>query len=305
MFHATDEEESSDLWDAIADARLMVTALHKAGTSHVDVTLKDVSGEKVKFQRRVSVEKFRERLDGLLREAERRTLSVIIRPHSRETVLVQLDDLTPENAALVEPYSCCVIETSANSFQAFVALNGLRDKNETDVVRRSLIKFSHADSGATGAARLAGSLNVKEKHRRLDGSFPRVKLTKVTHGLILTPPELSANGLLQDLPPAPPLRPLPSSPKAKRRRAPIYAMAVTAVRPKEDGEVDRSAVDFHYAVVCLDWGFSYEDTVRLLQANSPKAAGRDDDYAERTVTNALRQYEARKASRPRLRLLKR
>jgi hypothetical protein len=151
--------------------------------------------------------------------------------------------------------------------------------------------------------RLAGSLNVKEKHRRANGSFPRVRLSKVNHGLILTSSELATNGLLQDLP-TPILRPLPSTPKKRRRRAPLYELAVSAVRPKEDGEVDRSAVDFHYAVVCLDWGFSYEDTVRLLCSNSPKAAERSDSYVEDTVTNALRQYEARKAKPPKLSLLK-
>lgn len=281
----------------------MVTALHKAGADRFDLTLKNVSGEKVKFQRRVSVNSFKGRLEVLLEEAERRTLSVIVRPHSPDTVFVQLDDLTPENAVLMVPYSCCVIETSPDNFQAFVALTGLSDKAETDAVRRSLIKYAHADEGASGAARLAGSLNVKEKHHRPDGSFPRVRLTKVNHGLTLTPSELSANGLLQDLPVLT-LRPLPSTPRKRRRRAPIYALAVSAVRLKEDREIDRSAVDFHYAVVCLDWGFSYEDTARLLRANSPKAAERDDDYVERTVTNALRQYEARRASRPKLSLLK-
>lgn len=303
MFRDAEDDESPDLCDAVADARLMVTALHKGGADRFDLTLKDVVGEKVKFQRRISVDSFRRRLEGLLEEAERRTWSVIIRPHSPDTTFIQLDDLTPENAALMGPYSCCVIETSPDNFQAFVALTGLSDKAETDAVRRSLIKYAHADGGASGAARLAGSLNVKEKHRRPDGSFPRVQLTKVNHSLILTPAELSADGLLQDLP-VPTLRPLPSTHKKRRRRAPSYAMAVNAVRLKEDGEVDRSGVDFLYAVTCFDWGFSYEDTVSLLRVSSPKAAERNDAYVEDTVTNALRAYEARSASRPKLSLLK-
>jgi hypothetical protein len=296
-------EESLDFCNAIADARLMVTALHKGGANQFDVTLKDISGENVKFRRRISVDSFRRRLEGLLEEAEQRTLSIIIRPHAPDTIFIQLDDLTPENAAMMEPYSCCLIETSPNNLQAFIALTGMNGKAEADAVRRSLIKSAHADEGASGAARIAGSLNVKEKHRRADGSFPRVRLMNVKHGLILTPSELSAKGFLQDLS-VPTLRPVPSTLKKRRRRAPVYALAVNAVRTKEDGEVDRSAVDFHYAVVCFDWGFSYEDTVRLLRANSPKAAERDDDYAERTVSNALRQYEARRATRPKLSLLK-
>lgn len=303
MFDPSADEESSALCDAVADARLMLTALHNGGADRFDLTLKNLGGVKVKFQRRVSVDSLRRWVEGLLEEAERKTLSVIIRPHSLTTVFVQLDDLTLENATLAGPYSCCVIETSPDNFQAFVALVGLSDKAETDAVRRSLIKYFHADAGASGAARLAGSLNVKEKHRRPDGSFPRVQITTVNHGLILTPSELIARGLLQDLS-VPTLRPLPSAPKKRRRRAPIYSRAVSAVRLKEDGEVDRSAVDFHYAVVCFDWGFSYQDTVGLLQANSPKAAERNDDYAERTAANALQAYEARRASRPKLSLLK-
>lgn len=303
MFDPVADEKSSALCDAVADARLMLTALHKGGADRFDLTLKDVRGEKVSFQRSVSVHSLRKRVEGLLEEAERKTLSVIIRPHSSTTVFVQLDDLTPEDATFIGPHACCVIETSPDNFQAFIALVGPSSKAETDAVRRSLIKHFHADAGASGAARLAGSLNVKEKHRRPDGSFPRVQIITVNHGLILTPSDLMARGLLQDLS-VPPLRPLPSAPKKRRRRAPIYARAVSAVRLKEDGEVDRSAVDFHYAVVCFDWGFSYEDTVRLLRSNSPKAAERNDDYAERTAANALQAFEERRASRPKLSLLK-
>jgi hypothetical protein len=291
--------------DALADAQLMLTAFERVGADRFDLTLTDVKAQKVQCQRYVTIDSLRKKLPNLLARSEQDCLNVIIRPRAREAIIIQLDDINSEGVASLDPYSCCVIETSEGNYQAFVAVTELVNKKEAEHVRQGLIYAVQADKGANGAARLAGSLNVKEKHRLPDGGFPRVCLKKVGFGRLFTAAELSAAGILKEVS-VPILRPVPAAPRSKkRRRAPIYALSIRDTKRKKDGEIDRSGVDFLYAVTCLDWGFTLEDTVNLLQANSPKAAERkDSDYVERTVMNAEREVAARKARRPSLSLIK-
>lgn len=285
----------SDLSDALADAQLMLTAFQRAGADYFDLTLKNLAGEKVKFQCRLSAGSFRSKLLTILDQAEQAFLSIIIRPHPRSELFIQLDDINAAAVGLISEFSFLVIETSPGNYQAFVAISKLNNKLEGESIRRQLIKIVSADEGATGAVRLAGSLNVKEKHRTADGIFPRVKLISVAHGRIFTASELIAAGLIEDLPIdlPPQISTKFNAKKSRLRRAPIYEMAVGAVKPKQDGNIDRSAVDAHYAVVCLDWGFTIEETISLLRTNSPKAAERSDGYVEKTVSWAREQIARR------------
>ncbi len=67
------------------------------------------------------------------------------------------------------------------------------------------------------------------------------------------------------------------------RTPPSYERCLQSVRVKENGEPDRSDADLLFAVICLDWKFSFDETVVLLRRVSSKAKVRRDDYAERTV----------------------
>jgi hypothetical protein len=288
-------EDDYDLESAIADARLMITAFQTAGADYFDVTLKNLVGEKVKFHRSLAVRSLRDKLAAVMEQAELESLSVIIRPRSRASLFIQLDDINANAVQLIRGFSCLVLETSPENYQSFVVIPRVSGKAEEESIRRQLIQAVGADEGATGAARLAGSLNVKDKHRSPDGRFPRVRLVSIAHSRSVAVSELKEAGFIKDsLAEGVAVAPQPEvESKRRRRRPPVYEMAVQAVRAKHDGQVDRSAVDAHYAVVCLDWGFTFDETVDLLRMNSPKAAERSDDYVVRTVAWAQQKVATR------------
>ncbi len=79
--------------------------------------------------------------------------------------------------------------------------------------------------------------------------------------------------------------------KAVPRTVPSYEKCLQSVaiktKGKDAGKPDRSFADLLFAVTCLDWKFSVDETVALLKRVSAKARAKKDDYAERTVRLAL------------------
>ena len=72
------------------------------------------------------------------------------------------------------------LETSPGNFQAWLALKGSEDKEFARRVRRG----TGADATASGATRVAGSLNFKDKYAP---DFPRVKIQPAQHGRMTDP----------------------------------------------------------------------------------------------------------------------
>jgi hypothetical protein len=272
--------------DALTDALSMLAAFTRAGATTFDVTTKLLSGEKKGFRRRVATRSLIRDLTRLMEAAEAETLNIIIRPHSRDISFIQLDDIQEEALEALTPHSCCSIQTSEGSYQAFIAVSGL-DKKSREKIRQQLVEIAKADAGASGAARLAGSFNVKERHRKADGSFPRVRILSPGNGRIFSVPELIASGLIRSVVAKVPESSCKTIAKRPRRTiVPNYERTKLYVRPKEDGTTDRSAVDLLYAITCLDWQISREKTAKLLHEYSEKAAERGEDYVERTVVKA-------------------
>jgi len=288
----------------IHEAEAMIAAFVSVGGDNFDLTLKTITGEKRQFRRNLSAKRFQHDLAMLMETAERDCLSVIVRPHSKSVAFIQLDDIIRETALRLIPYSCCVLETSEGNYQAFIPLVGL-DRAAKELARSALVEKTLADRGASGAARLAGSFNFKHGRQREDGTYPQVRLVSPGEGKVFSVPELVAAGLIS-IPLAEAPKPNLIRPKPPRRHiVPSYQRTIHYVRRKEDGSVDRSAVDLLFAVTCLDWQVSTEKTILLLEANSPKAAERYDDYAERTVVKAQRIIEKRTAKARRLTFRKR
>jgi hypothetical protein len=107
--------------------------------------------------------------------AEGEQRNVIVRPRGGMGVtFVQLDDLSEEKLERVAPAVFLTLETSPGNFQAWAALAEIADK---DFVRR-FKKGAGADPTASGATRIAGSVNFKAniKGARLAefGPDPRV-----------------------------------------------------------------------------------------------------------------------------------
>ena len=86
--------------------------------------------------------------------------NIIVRPHGASVTFIQLDDLKADRLPALAPRLFLALETSPGNYQAWLALSGNEDK---DFARR-LRKGAGADPTASGATRVAGSLNFKDKY---------------------------------------------------------------------------------------------------------------------------------------------
>src|SRR5205085_8121627 len=127
--------------------------------------------------------------------------NVIVRPHSAKAALIQLDDLNEAGAERLWPVSFLLLRTSSGNYQTWVAV---ADAN-ADFARR-LRKGAGADPAASGATRVSGSLNFKEKYAP---AFPRVETVHARPGLVVARAELEALGVV-----APPEKTEPAPPPA-------------------------------------------------------------------------------------------
>lgn len=286
---------------AIAEARTMLSAFMSVGISNFGVTRKNVIGEVVSY-RKIDANRLLGRLSKMLEDAERECHSVIVRPFYKcETSLtiVQADDLDEARKERITPFAFCVTETSPANFQAFLCvLPGDDYRHGLSWIRRHVNAALDADSGATCAARLAGTLNTKQVHCRSDGSYPRVRLIHVKAARVVKTVELREAGLFVDVQPSPkrmPYIPAPNDGRFTRaRRLPSYEKALASVQLKDDGKPDRSAADLLFAVTCLRWSPSIpkEEIASLLMRHSEKAQERKKDvewYVETTIDEALRR----------------
>jgi hypothetical protein len=203
---------------------------------------------------------------------------------------IQLDDLKAENLSRLAPAVFLTLETSPGNFQAWLAMSGAEDK---DFARR-LRKGSGADPTASGATRVAGSLNFKDKYAP---AFPRVALRQANLGRTTTAAELEQLGLVAEPEPAPPLRtpPARARPGPGSRKWPSYARCMDGA-PLNHGETgpDISRADFVWCMTAIDWGWSVDDTAARLMEESAKARANGESYAVLTARNAAAAVERRR-----------
>lgn len=90
-------------------------------------------------------------------------------------LLIQLDDLDGATLARVTPAAFLILATSPGNHQAWVAVEGW---SGVDFARR-VRKATGADPSASGAARVAGSVNFKRKY---EPNFPTVAILETRAG---------------------------------------------------------------------------------------------------------------------------
>jgi hypothetical protein len=150
-----------------------------------------------------------------------------------------------------------------------------------------------ADATASGATRVAGSLNFKDKYAP---NFPRVQIHSAQHGRVTSPTELEQLGLVAPLEefaplPASPARSIPGS----NRKWPSYAIALDgAPLNSEETGPDVSRADFVWCMTAITWGFGKEETADRLMQESAKARVQGKGYADLTARNAALAVERRK-----------
>src|SRR5262249_38279101 len=149
-------------------------------------------------------------LPQLLEDAARHQHNVIVRPKSSGPALIQLDDLGSTAEARLRPAAFLTLCTSPGSYQAWVAVAD----SDADFARR-LRKGAGADQSASGAPRVSGSINWKQKYAP---TFPVVETVHASPGLVATRAELEALGVV--------------SPPEQARSAPPPARASSRRRGK-------------------------------------------------------------------------
>jgi RepB DNA-primase from phage plasmid len=271
----------------------MLDVFASVGVTAFDVTLTDLAGEKTGYQANRSAAELRRTMATRLKAAASSQTNFILRPRTTgRRGLVQLDDLNEEAAARVAPYSFMVLATSPGNFQAWVAV----DNAPQDFARR-LRKGAGADPTASGATRVAGSLNFKTKYAP---AFPRVAIAGAVAGNVATVAQLEQAGFVPAIEQPTPTRVSPRvSSYRGRRKWPSYMRCVQNAPPVHQGDrPDVSKADFTWCMTAIDWGWPVEDTAARLLQESSKAKENGEAYALATAQNAAAAVARRQKLKP-------
>jgi len=152
-----------------SEAQTMLDAFASVGATQFDVTWTTRSGEKEWFRRGMSLADLIRTMPAMLDSAPGKQRNIIVRPHGSSVVFIQLDDLAPAMLTRLAPAVFLALQTSPGNFQAWLAMTGAENKE----LARRLRKGTGADATASGATRVAGSLNFKYKYAP---NFPRVAM---------------------------------------------------------------------------------------------------------------------------------
>jgi RepB DNA-primase from phage plasmid len=98
-------------------------------------------------------------IPALLDTATADRLNLTVRPRGRGVRFIQLDDLAAAKLPALAAAMFLILETSPGNHQAWLAMPGEHDREFARRVRRG----AGADITASGATKIAGSLNFKDK----------------------------------------------------------------------------------------------------------------------------------------------
>ena len=284
-------ESSGNIGHAAAQA--MLDSFASVGAVRFDVTLKGLDGEKYGFRRNVGFAELRRTLPALLDDAAAKQHSVIVRPDGPTVTFVQLDDLDAEKLARAAPPVFLALETSPGNFQAWLAIPGSED---ADFIRR-LKRGAGADVNASGATRVAGSLNFKPIYAP---NFPRVMIHTARSGRTTNAAELERLGLIAAPEALPAFKTPARLPSAGNRKWPSYEIALDRAPQNRDGSgPSRSHADLAWCMTAITWGWGVEETARRLQEEpESKAHERGPRYAEDTARKAALFVQQRREQNP-------
>src|SRR6516165_1470804 len=249
-------------------ALAMLNAFASVDASVFNITLTDINGDNLPprqypaWIRRdpetkrlpdITLGELRTKIGGLLQDTTRIQRNVIIRPRSASALLVQLDDFTADKAEGTAPHAFLTICTSPGNYQVWLAVSDGPQEIEKEAARQFRTRVRQgagADPSATGATRIAGSLNFKTKYAP---DFPTVEITRVDAGRMVTTAALDKAGLLaareEEPTPQPPASVPPLASQRRERTAgpkswPDYRQSLSGAPLKADGTPDRSDADF-------------------------------------------------------------
>ena len=269
----------------------MLDAFASVGASRFDVTWTTRAGDKEWFRRGINLPDLTRTMPAMLRSAPDMQRNIIVRPHGPAVTFIQLDDLKALSLDRIAPAVFLILETSPGNFQAWLAMPGADDKDFS----RRLRKGTGADPTASGATRVAGSLNFKNKYAP---DFPRVAIHQANPGRMTSATELERLGLVAAPEAAQPLRISPAPARVDTsggRKWPSYARCVDgAPLNSEETGPDISRADFVFCMTAITWGWSVDETKERLMEESTKAQANGERYADLTTRNAALAVERRR-----------
>jgi RepB DNA-primase from phage plasmid len=263
----------------VEEAGRMLDLFASFGVCSFDLTQTDLDGHKCDYRAAQRIEALRSWMPGLLGMAMERRRNLIVRPKCGRAELVQLDDLGGMILERVRETAFLILTTSRGNHQAWVAV---REGGE-DFVRR-LRRGSGADPSASGATRVAGSVNFKQRYAP---DFPRVEILEAQPGHIVTQGELEAAGLVAAPEPVPVMHAIRARPSGRAKAWPSYERCLqNAPLARQSKQPDVSRADFTFCLLAIDWGWSIEETCGRLLEKSSKARENGEGYARRTAERA-------------------
>ena len=281
----------------------MIDTFASVGATHFDLTHTSVDGEKRGFRPTQSTSQIKNSLPKLFPGAAERHNNIIVRPVSEKVHFVQLDDLDADALKRVGEVSFLTLTTSPGNHQAWIAVSDIKDAEEAKDFSRRLRKGTGADKSASGATRVAGTVNYKRKY---EPDFPTVRIEDAHPGRVVTKAQLEGRGLvatpdLDVIASAEPSKTRQIGPSQYRHRTnkawPSYAVSLAGAPPNRAGTgPDRSMADFTWCMTAIDWGWNIEETARKLPEVSERARQRveqlkDEGYPLITAQNAAAEVE--------------
>ena len=282
---------------SIEAALRMLDVFASVGADRFDITHTNIDQERRGYRPDQGLQAARGSMPHLLASALRRQNNVIIRPRARRpqegleatggglgVTIIQLDDLDASRASKTAPVAFLTLATSPGSYQAWVAVLDA-PLGLTARLRRG----AGADPNASGATRVAGTLNYKRKY---EPDFPMVRVARAKPGRVVTVDQLDELGLLA---PAPQVEPAAAiSTRSGTSKWPDYDRCLQNAPIGEGGTPKRTSVDFTFCMIALSWGHTVDATVARLMECSTKAQENGERYARMTAERA--EWAARKRS---------
>jgi hypothetical protein len=273
------------------EALRLLDAFTRAGAKTFDLTITARNGGKVDFRRQLTPDRLQHMMPDLLKHSVTLQHNVIVRPRTAPGVEhIQLDDLTAQAIEKVKPAAFLCLQTSRGNYQAWVAVS---DCGDPDFARR-LRKGAGADPTASGATRVAGHPNFKDKYVP---NFPIVEITHLAPSRIASKDELEGQGLVAPIEELKPLRPRVSPTRAGIRKWPSYQRCVEGAPPNHGNTgPDISRADFVWCMTALEpgWGWSIDEVAERLMQLSSKARENGEKYALLTAQNAAAALQRRR-----------
>jgi len=219
--------------------------------------------------------------DGLLLDAERGGVSLVVRP--RGGIWLQIDDVNESGVDLLKPFCFLVIETSKGNFQAWMSFTDEKDKAAaSNGIFERLKQISPTANPGSGSMRWPGCVNFKEGRE-----YFRVRLVYGNAGRSTSLGELVSLDIVSPPPPESEEKPIitPNS----NASWPDYELCLE--HKTIDGKEHPGRADALFVYRALLRGHSPAAIAAKLMECSKKARFRGKKYVNKTIESGIRHLK--------------